>query len=337
MIYGANGYTGQLVARLAVVRGQRPILAGRHREQVATLADDLGLEHRVFALSKPAEVEAGMTGVAVVAHCAGPFSATAAPMVEACLATGTHYVDITGEIDVFEHVFARDADARRAGVVLLPGAGFDVVPTDCLAAMLAHALPTAVELELAFIARGGASPGTLKTSVDVALKGGRVRVDGRITSVPIGWKARTVSFPSGQRLVTSIPWGDVSTAYRSTGIPTITAYTYIRQRSRFAGLLRWVRPLVRWAVVRGVAGPDAETRERTNSEVWAEVRDAAGRAVSGALTCPNGYSLTADAVVRVVGRIRDVEPGAHTPSTAFGADFVRELDGVIVHALTRAD
>jgi short subunit dehydrogenase-like uncharacterized protein len=143
MIYGANGYTGRLIARLAVQRGERPILAGRDAAAVGALAAELDLPHRAVSLHDAAGLREALSGVAVVAHCAGPFDLTAAPMVEACLATGTHYVDITGEIGVFEAVFARDDDARAAGVVLLPGAGFDVVPTDCLAAMLHAALPTA--------------------------------------------------------------------------------------------------------------------------------------------------------------------------------------------------
>src|SRR3954464_6707035 len=169
MLYGANGYTGELIAELAVRRGQRPLLAGRSAAKVAPLAERLGLEHRAFGLE-----DAALEGVDLVVHCAGPFSAAARPMVDACLESGTHYVDITGEIDVFEAVAARDEEAKAAGVVLLPGAGFDVVPTDCVAAMLKAALPGATHLDLAFAAGGGMSPGTSKTSVEGSASGGRV-------------------------------------------------------------------------------------------------------------------------------------------------------------------
>lgn len=275
LIYGASGYTGELVARLAVVRGERPFLAGRGADRVGTLAAELGLEHRVFRLDDPDGLRARLDGVDVVAHCAGPFVATARPMVDACLATGTHYVDITGEIDVFEQIFGRDADARAAGVVLLPGSGFDVVPTDCLAAMLSRALPFATELDLAFYTRGGMSPGTAKTSLQGAATGGRVRVDGRLTRVPLGWRSRAVPFSSGSQDAVSIPWGDVSTAYRSTGIPTIT--TYIRAapaHSRRAGA-RAGRPRVGAATWSGAA------RDGRSVGCWAGCGDQGAHSVRG--------------------------------------------------------
>ncbi|WNV83503.1 saccharopine dehydrogenase NADP-binding domain-containing protein [Umezawaea sp. Da 62-37] len=335
MLYGANGYTGGLIAELAVRRGLRPVLAGRSAAKIAPLAERLGLEHRAFDLDRAAEA---LHDVDVVAHCAGPFSATSRPMVDACLASGTHYTDITGEIDVFEAVAARDGEAKAAGVVLLPGAGFDVVPTDCVAAMLAAALPGATHLDLAFTAGGGTSPGTTKTSVEGSATGGRARVDGELRNVRLGHRRRSAAFRSGARDVGSIPWGDVSTAYRSTGIPNITTFTVMpgltgHLQALFAPLLR--TSLVQGfgkAVAHRIAGPDEALRGRTRSEVWGEVSDAEGRTASMALTAPNGYDLTADAVVRIVQRLLtgDVPAGSHTPSSAFGADFVRTLDGVTV-------
>lgn len=153
MVYGASGHTGKLVAELAAARGERPVLAGRSAERIAPIAAQLGLDIRAFALDDPHEIRAALGGIDTVAHCAGPFSATSRPMVDACLATGTNYVDITGEIEVFEAIYARDAEAAATGVVLLPGAGFDVVPTDCVAACLAERLPDATHLDLAFAAR----------------------------------------------------------------------------------------------------------------------------------------------------------------------------------------
>lgn len=340
MVYGANGYTGRLIAELAVRRGERPVLAGRSADKVAPLAERLGLSYRVFGLDGP--VAGHLDGVDAVAHCAGPFSATAAPMVRACLDAGVHYLDITGEIAVFEQIALKSAAAERAGVVLLPGAGFDVVPTDCLAAMLAADLPGATHLELAFAGMAGASPGTLRTTVESLGMGGRARIGGRIREVPAGWRVRSVEFPTKRRQVVSIPWGDVSTAYRSTGIPNIVCYAAL------GGLppalfkaQRFVLPLFRTSLVRKgltalagrVAGPGEAERAKARSEVWGQVRDAEGRTVSRTLLAPEGYELTADAVVRAVQRIRsgEVASGAHTPSSAFGASFVRSLTGVEVH------
>ncbi len=340
LIYGANGYTGRLLAELAVARGHRPILAGRDSAAIGTMAERLGLAHRVFRLSDPAGVRDGLAGVAAVVHCAGPFEVTSAPMVAGCLATGTHYLDVTGEITVLERAYQRDSDARAAGVVLLPAVGFDVVPTDCLAAMLAAALPTATSLQLAFIAGGGLSPGTFATGLRGMAAGNLHRVDGKLRGIAMGGPVRSVPMPSGPRTVTAIPWGDLASAYRSTGIPNITTYTRIARSGAparlAAGALRLgpVHALVR--KVASPSGPDEARRARTRSEVWGEVRDESGASRSGTLTGPNGYSLTADSALRALAHVLagEVSPGAHTPATALGADFVRELDGVEVSPIT---
>jgi short subunit dehydrogenase-like uncharacterized protein len=331
MVYGANGFTGRLIAELAVERGERPVLAGRSREKVEPIATGLGLEHRAFGLS---EAPANLEDIDVVVHCAGPFAHTSGPMVEACLKSRTHYLDITGEIDVFEAVSLRHIDARKAGVVLLPGAGFDVVPTDCVAAMLKEALPSATHLDLAFVVGGGASPGTSKTAVEGAAVGGRIRVNGDLRSVRIGHRRRTAHFRSGPREVGSIPWGDVSTAYRSTGIPNITTFTAVP--GVLGQLQQFFSPVLRTSLVQSAAkvvagkvkGPDERKRANTRAEVFGEAWDAKTK-VECAITTPNAYNLTADAVLKAIARIDDVAPGSHTPSSAFGAGFVHELDGVV--------
>lgn len=340
MIYGASGYTGRLVADLALDRGERPVLAGRDPAKIAAFATPRGLPYRVFDLGDPDAVAEGLRGIDVVAHCAGPFSATSAPMVEGCLRAGAHYLDITGEIDVFEAVFARHEDARRAGVVLLPGSGFDVVPTDCLAAMVAAELPTATHLDLAFHASGGISGGTLKSALEGAALGGRARVDGEVRTVPLAWRRREIPFPSGPRRVTSLPWGDVSTAYRSTGIGNITTFAHLpgldrtgRRSTRLSQVVMGshvVQRLGKAAIGAVVRGPGRATRSRSWVEVYAEATAPDGTSVSAALIGPDTYDLSADAVLRAVSALHSEPPapGAHTPSTAFGADFVRRLHGV---------
>src|SRR5437763_11984740 len=141
LLYGANGYTGELIARRAVAGGGRPVLAARRAAEVGRLAAELGLDHRVFGLEDARAVDRGLDGMAAVLHCAGPFSRTAAPMAEGCLRGRAHYLDITGEIEVFEALAARGEEARRAGVTLLPGVGIDVVPSDGLAAHPPRRLP----------------------------------------------------------------------------------------------------------------------------------------------------------------------------------------------------
>ncbi len=339
MIYGANGYTGELIAREAARRGLAPVLAGRSEAKVAPLARELGLTHRCFELADAAAVGEGIAGMALVLHCAGPFSATARPMMEACLETGAHYLDITGEIAVFELAHTLDAQARRNGVLLCPGVGFDVVPTDCLAAELKAALPDATRLALGFDSRGGMSPGTARTSVEGLAQGGRVRREGRLVPVPLAWRTRRIDFGDGEKLAMTIPWGDVSTAWHSTGIPDIEVY--IPASPKLVARLKrmnWVRPLLglgpvqswlKGRVGKTVRGPREEQRARTPTFVWGEAHNGAGQAVTGRIKVANGYDVTVHAALGIVERVLGMRrvAGHLTPSQLVGKEFIGQLPG----------
>lgn len=346
VIYGANGYTGELVAREAVRRGLRPTLAGRNAARIGALASELGLAARPFALGDPGAVRKAISGHRLVLHCAGPFSVTSEPMLQACLDAGVHYLDITGEISVFEFAHRQAEAARRADVVLAPGVGFDVVPSDCLAASLVEALPAATRLLLAFEAGGGPSPGTAKTSIEGLAHGGRIRRDGRLEAVPLAWKTRRVPFAHGERTAVTIPWGDVFTAHISTGIPDIEVYMALPPAT-IAHLrrLRWLRPalsagpvqsFLKRRVERAVSGPSDATREGTRSELWGEVSTADGRSASATMTTPNGYDLTVSAALGIVAHLlaTDVEGGFYTPSLLMGADYAASLPGVVFRRLS---
>jgi short subunit dehydrogenase-like uncharacterized protein len=339
MIYGAYGYTGELIAREAVRRGLKPVLAGRSEDKLAALADELGLEYRCFGLEKAAAVREGLSGTALVLHCAGPFSTTAGPMIEACIATGTHYLDITGEIAVFELAHERHERARQAGVLLCPGVGFDVVPTDCLAVALKEALPDALRLALGFDSRGGMSPGTARTSLEGLAQGGRIRREGRLVPVPLAWRTRRIDFGDGEKLAMTIPWGDVSTAWRSTGIPDIEVYLPASPRlvSRLKRL-NWIRPLLglgpvqswlKGRIRRTVHGPDSAQRERTPTFVWGEVDNAAGEKVTGRIRVANGYDVTVHAALSIAERVLELQrvSGHLTPAQLMGVKFVESLPG----------
>lgn len=338
LIYGAYGYTGELVARLAAARGLRPTLAGRDASKLRAVAGALGLPERVFGLDDPAALDAGLDGMAVVLHCAGPFTHTSRPMADACVRRGVHYLDITGEPDVFAALAARDDEARAAGVMLLPGVGFDVVPSDCLAAHLGARLPGATSLELAFLGIGRPSRGTLRTVLENLHRGGLVRQGGELVRVPPAHATRTVDFGRGPTKVTTIPWGDVVTAWYSTGIPDIRVYTrlpapaLLRLGRPALGLLGAgpVRRLARRLVDAGPPGPTAEQRARARSYLWGEVRDAHGGVARARLETPDGYDLTADAALTVATRVLGgvAAPGFQTPSRLLGADFVLSLHGV---------
>jgi len=342
LLYGANGYTGELVAREAVRRGLAPILAGRRADALAALARELGLPARDFALDDPAALAAGLDGAAVVLHCAGPFSRTSRPMVDACLARRVHYLDITGEIDVYESIYRRDEEARRSGVGLVPGVGFDVVPSDALAARLAAALPSAVELDLAFTTdRGSASRGTLVTMLERLPAAGCVRRGGKLVPVPLADAALEVDFPGlGRRSVVTIPWGDLASAWRTSGIPNLRTFVGASPLSiRRLRRLRLLLPLVGWrpikrllqAIVRHrVTGPDEATRRTARAFLWGRARDAEGREASASLSVPEGYAFTAVAAAEAARRALagELAPGAWTPTRAFGPALVDSVAGV---------
>ncbi len=262
-------------------------------------------------------------------------------MVDACLLARAHYLDITGEIDVFESVLGRDEEARQRGIVLLPGAGFDVVPSDCLAALLKQRLPSATKLELAFAPIGRSSPGTLKTSLESLPRGGLVRRGGRLTRVPPAHEVREIPFADKRRTAMSVPWGDVATAWRSTQIPDITVFISAKPAAiRAARLSRFTAPLLALAPVqrylksrieRTVRGPDAAERARGGAQFWGCASDGA-RSVAMTMSLPEGYTFTAEAALECARRVSagEVKPGAWTPSLAFGAGFAATLPGVRV-------
>ncbi len=341
LIYGANGYTGSLCAERAVSLGARPILAGRSGDAVFELARRLGLPWRSFALEDETVLRREVAAVDAVLHCAGPFSATWTPMVQACLAGRTHYLDITGEIAVFEGVFGTHGVARAASVVLLPGVGFDVVPTDCLAVRLKDALPDAAELDLAFAGGAGMSPGTAKTLAEGMAQGLRARRDGVIVGLRAGSLRRTVVFADKAREVSAISWGDLSSAFRSTGIPNITCYTQlppgagagIRAGEVAAKVLRGpVLRAVHRTVEKTVSGPTAPARRRARMQVWGQVRNQAGQQVCGTAELPDAYLFTARAAVDALLRVGqgEVPPGTTTPGLAFGGGYLEQFDDVTV-------
>jgi short subunit dehydrogenase-like uncharacterized protein len=295
----------------------------------------------VLALDDPATVRAALADAAVVLHCAGPFMHTSRQMVDACLETGTHYLDITGELPVYEAIAARDAEARARGVMLLPGVGFDVVPTDCLALHLKQRLPTATHLTLAFYSEGpaGLPPGTQRTAIELLPYGNRVRRDGRLERSTAALKTREIDFGMGRVRATQLTWGDVFTAYHSTGIPNIEDYTVFPPAvQKQLALMARFRPLFRIRALRSLLkrgvrpGPSPERRARTVTHVWGEARDADGTTVTSRLHGPEaGVEWTIGSSLAAVQRVLagDVFPGYHTPATAYGADFVLETGDVI--------
>jgi short subunit dehydrogenase-like uncharacterized protein len=338
MIYGAYGYTGRLLAAAAKARGLTPVLAGRDADKLKAVAAPLELETRAFELDDAA-VAQQLKGVGLLLNAAGPFSATAAPALAGCLEAGCHYLDITGEIEVFEHVHGQDSALRRGGIVACPGVGFDVIPTDCMAAALKQALPDAIALSLGFFSRSDLSPGTAKTAVEGLGMGGRVRRNGQIVPVPLAYHSREIDFGEGPRLAITIPWGDVSTAYYTTGIANIDTYLPVPPAQlRLMKLLRHLQPLLRtrWiqqavkgAIGRRIIGPDEQARANSPTWIWGEARNGAGSVRRGRLRTGNGYDVTVHGALGVVEKLlsQPHPPGAYTPAQLMGQGYITTLPG----------
>ncbi len=317
----------------------KPILAGRSQKKVEPLAKELGLICRTFSLEDKKSLEYTLKEVDFVIHCAGPFSLTSEKMVEACIRLGKHYLDITGEISVFEAMAARDREAKSAGIMIMPGVGFDVVPTDCLSLHLKDRLPSAEHLTLAFYGMGKISHGTQATMTMNVGNGGAIRKNGKIVSVPAAYKTREIDFGDVIKTGVTIPWGDVSTAFYTTGIPNIEVYTVVPEKqlkllklSRYLGWLLATKPvqaILQKQIPEG--GPNADERKNGKTFLWGKASDNAGNSVESRQTCPEGYTTTYLTALKIAGKILDGNflPGFQTPAGVYGADLILEIEGTV--------
>jgi short subunit dehydrogenase-like uncharacterized protein len=341
LIYGSYGYSGSLIAEQAIERGLRPMLAGRDESRLRAQGKALDLEYNAFSLDEKMALEAALDEVQVVLHCAGPFQHTFQTMVAACLRTGTHYLDISGELPALESIALRDQSARSADVMLLPGAGFDVVASDCLVAHLKSRLPSASHLVLAIQSLGSRpSHGTALTAIAFLKDSGFIRRDGRLIPEPLGQRRRQVDFGSGPIEVVSVPWADLCTAYHSTGIANIETYhafaASMRRTLTASRYLGWlfssqaVHSLMTRAILAGPSGPTTEMLARGRAHLWAQATNPHGEMATARLHTPAGYKLTALGAVAIIEKVLhgDLRPGFQTPATAYGPDFIKEFDDV---------
>ncbi|MFW5772242.1 MAG: saccharopine dehydrogenase family protein [Phototrophicaceae bacterium] len=351
MIYGATGFTGRLLVEEAIARGHRPIIAGRSAERVQALAQQHGLEFRVFGSHDSREIAANLRAAAVelVLHAAGPFIHTSAPMIDACLRTKTHYLDITGEIPVFENTIRHHALAQARGVLLMSGVGFDIVPSDCLSLYLADQVEEPFALELGISGLGGAdskkgagvSAGTLRSVLEMTALGGQVRRGSRLQPIDLGMMVKSFSFPFGQREAMAISWGDVSTAWHTTGVPNVTTYmTFPLPLIKGAQSIGWlVQRLLRIDAVRqriaeqidgSATGPSDEALATARAHIYGHMTGRDGSTAEAWIETAEGYQFTRLAAVRIVERVLDSDlTGALTPARAFGADFALEIEGTV--------
>ncbi len=340
LIYGAYGFTGRLIAREAVRRGLRPMLAGRNAEKLERFAKELKLPCLQVDLDDRSRLVNALIDVDVVVHCAGPFVGTVSRMVAACLHTGTNYLDITGEVAVIDALASLSDRASDCGVMLLPGIGMDVAPTDVVAVKLHELMPDAVRLDLAVKSTGTISRGTLRTMLGQIDEGSVIREEGELKSVRIGSRLRKMCFGHESEYVACVPLGDCITAYRSTGIENITTYMRFPSGSvagvKFGSLffrlasIPSLRRILIDQINRIPEGPSETIAEKARVFVSGEVQNSAGEKETALLTGPEAYRFTACIVVEALRRMEGgiVSGGFQTPAGLFGSDFLDSIPGV---------
>ena len=339
VIYGSYGYTGSLIVENCKEQQLNVILAGRNEAKLKAQSIAIGYPYEVVEITEKEKLLKLLAPATLVIHCGGPFQFTARHMIEACLETKTHYTDITGEIAVFELIASYNLKAKEANIMILPGAGFDVVPSDCLAAHLKKRLPEATHLELAFTTSGGGSSrGTSKTAILGLGEGSLIRQSGNITRVPLHKGLKDIDYGKFKTISARIPWGDVSTAYHSTGIPNIEVYMGISKKiarlirlTRFFNWLlkqRWLKKLLLNKIDQ-TTGPNESKRDNAKSYLIGTVWNGNQKAQT-LLETPNGYTLTARSSVSIAMKILsgNFKTGFQTPSLAYGSDLILEFEGV---------
>jgi short subunit dehydrogenase-like uncharacterized protein len=346
IIYGSYGYTGKLIVDECRRKKLDVILAGRNAEALEAQSKASGYPYATVRVEDRPALLALVRQGKVVIHCGGPFRHTAKTMAEACLETGTHYTDITGEYEVFELLAGYDATGKQAGITIMPGTGFDVVPSDCLALHLKNKLPSATHLQLGFtMSKGGISRGTKKSMTEGLGYGGKIRKDGVLVDVNLGDRVMDINFGPFTTKTLCIPWGDIATAWRSTGIPNIEVYTgatnSMIKSARMSKYLNWflrLKPVKRYMlkqVDKRPGGPSEDKVKTGRSYLWGKAWDGSGNHVEARLETVSGYLLTAKTSVLIAEKILsgNYQAGYQTPAMAYGEGLILEVETSVITAV----
>lgn len=338
IIYGAYGYSAKLILENLAKKEIKPMLAGRDEYKLRKVANDYDCDYVVFDLENDEVIKKNLEDYHTLLNCAGPFKFTAEKLMDACLETQTNYLDITGEIPVLENAWKYNEQAKEKEITILSAVGFDVIPTDCLAAKLKEQMPDAVSLKLGFEGKGAKmSRGTNLTTLEMINEDGKIRRDGKIISVPVGELTYEIKNDKIEFQGIAIPWGDVSTAYHSTGIPNIEVYLGL-PRAAFASrrLLTFGKDLLginslkeflKKQISKRMTGPSDYERHKASMIVWGEVSNEKNEKHFEAYRFIEGYELTgrgaAEATLKVLNN--EVKKGVQTPSLAFGYKFMDQF------------
>jgi short subunit dehydrogenase-like uncharacterized protein len=316
LIYGAAGYTGRMVAANARNAGIEVVVAGRTKDEVklATLADEIGAEYRLFAVDDLPAVQAALGDVGVLLNTAGPFMRTAAPLMRASIAAGVHYLDIAAELDSYQLAETLNDAATAAGVMLLPGSGGSVAMLGSLAAHAARRVTEPVGMRIAMHVAGGFSRGSAVSASENLNTALLRRVDGQL--VPRSADVRDFDFGRGPATAFPVTLPDLITIWRDTAIPNIETYVYLTDGAFPEGNLAAMPD-----------GPTHDQREANRYHAAVEVTGEDGSVVRSVLDTVNGYTFTTIAAAEAARRVLNGEarPGFHTPAGLFGEGFAETI------------
>jgi len=338
IIYGAYGYSAKLILENLAKKEIKPMLAGRDEYKLRKVSNQFDCDYVVFDLENEDVIKKNLEDYHTLLNCAGPFKFTAEKLIRACFETQTNYLDITGEIPVLEKAWEYDEQAKEKEITILPAVGFDVIPTDCLAAKLKMNMPDAVSLKLGFEGKGAKmSRGTNLTTLEMINDSGKIRKNGEIVPVNIGDLTYEIKNDKIEFQGIAIPWGDVSTAYHSTGIPNIAVYfglpkiAFASRRLLTVGKdllgINLIKDFLKKQISERMSGPTEYERQKASMIVWGEVENIKGEKLFEAYRFIEGYELTgrgaAEAVIKVINN--EVNFGTQTPSLAFGYSFMDQF------------
>ena len=341
LIYGAYGFSGTGISRLAADYGITPVLAGRNESKLKPLAESLGYDYVVLGLENNHDnLVAVLKHFEIVLHIAGPYTFTGKPMLDAVVAAGTHYVDLTGENHVIQAQLDRDEEFKAANIMVMPAVGYDVVPTDCLNVYVANKIDNpsklTVVLNTYYTAAEGAviTRGTMKSGLEMIGRPLLMRQNGEMVEVSAAKVIKREQEGREQTLV-QIPWADMITSYVSTGIPTIEVFQ-LQEGEIPAWIPRLAqydfgRRLLGWLIDNfSPEGPPPDAQQQRQSRIVSTVTNDAGESASAALITPETYLLTFHSTLIVAKRVIDGywDPGFQTVGKVYGPDLVLEVPGV---------
>lgn len=326
LVYGAAGYMGQLFLKQARHANFDLVLGSRSKI-------DTNYPLRLFSLENHASIVENIKDVKLVINLAGPFKNTNKPLVEACIAKGTHYIDIAGEVAELETVFTYNEKAKEANVMLMPGAGFGVVPTDIAANMTKEKLPDATYLKIAYVTDGGASRGTLKTLLGDINKAGVILENGVYKKAMPASKSIELRTNNKEYRLVYNPWrADLFTAKISTGILNIETYANFPNliEKMMRGKLLWLRDFLLKRLINSLpTGPSEKQIKKGSTICYAEAGNSSGEKAKATVLGPEAYLFTAETLVRITQKIIDnhTSPGFQTPNI-YGVELITSIPKV---------